>query len=191
MDIHYSNSGGVGPQGPPGGIGNTGAQGVQGLQGTSSTAGKYGGFQYLGRQAVTNTTLEHLMPWDTVDFSNGVTISNTSRINFTTAGLYNIQWSGQFQNANSNVKDISVWLKVNGVNVPGSTGFSSIPMSHASIPGHSIVGWNYFLQLTAGQYIELAWSTESTDVSLESYAVATGPTRPATAALIFTAQQVA
>lgn len=190
MDIHYSNSGGVGPQGAPGGIGNTGAQGVQGLTGASGIAGKYGGFQYLGRQAVTDTTQAYLMPWDTVDFSNGVTISNTSRINFTTAGLYNIQWSGQFQNANSNVKDITVWLKVNGLNVVGSAGFASIPMSHGSIPGHSIVGWNYLLQFTAGQYMEIAWSAEHVDISLESYPAQTGPVRPTTAALIFTAQQI-
>jgi hypothetical protein len=38
MDIHYSNSGGVGPQGAPGGTGNTGATGPTGPTGASGTA---------------------------------------------------------------------------------------------------------------------------------------------------------
>ena len=38
MDIHYSNSGGVGPQGAPGGVGNTGATGPTGPTGATGAA---------------------------------------------------------------------------------------------------------------------------------------------------------
>jgi hypothetical protein len=38
MEIHYSNSGGVGPQGAPGGIGNTGATGPTGPTGATGAA---------------------------------------------------------------------------------------------------------------------------------------------------------
>jgi hypothetical protein len=41
-DIHYSNSGGVGPQGAPGGVGNTGATGPQGPTGATGTTGPIG-----------------------------------------------------------------------------------------------------------------------------------------------------
>ena len=37
-DIHYSNSGGVGPQGAPGGVGNTGATGPTGPTGATGAA---------------------------------------------------------------------------------------------------------------------------------------------------------
>jgi hypothetical protein len=39
MDIHYSNSGGVGPQGAPGGVGNTGATGPTGPTGATGATG--------------------------------------------------------------------------------------------------------------------------------------------------------
>jgi hypothetical protein len=153
---------------------------------------KYGAFQYVGRQAITNITTAYAMPWDTTDFSGDVYFGDTSRIYFPTAGLYNLQWSGQFQNTGNSLENIYVWLRINGQDVVGSTGYISInARKSAEVPAHTLVGWNYFLRLTAGQYVELMWSSTSTTVSLESYVAGTNPTRPTTAAIIFTAQQVA
>jgi hypothetical protein len=172
--------------------GPAGATGATGASGT--LAGKYGAFQYLGRQAIASTTTAYAMPWDTTDFSGDIYFSNTSRINFPTAGLYNIQWSGQFQNSSNSLEDIYVWLRVNGTDIAGSTGYISIParkQAGAGNEAHMISGWNYFLQFTAGQYLEIMWSASNTTVSLESYGTQTNPIRPSTAALILTAQQVA
>lgn len=153
---------------------------------------KYGAFQYLGSQAITSTTSAFAMPWDTTDFSSDVYFSNTSRIYFPTAGLYNLQWSGQFQNTSNSLEDIYVWLRINGTNVPGSTGRISInARKSVNDPAHTIIGWNYFLRFEAGQYLEIMWSSTNTTVSLESYVAGSNPTRPATAAIILTAQQVA
>jgi len=153
---------------------------------------KYGAFQYTGSQAITSTTSAFAMPWNTTDFSSDVYVANTSRIYFPTAGLYNLQWSGQFQNTANTQEDINVWLRINGTDVAGSNGLISInARKSANDYGHEIIGWNYFLRLTAGQYVEFIWSATSTSVSLESYSAGTNPTRPTTAALILTAQQVA
>jgi hypothetical protein len=170
----------------PGPTGPTGATGP-----TGTLAGKYGAFEYTGRQAITDATQAYTFPWDTTDFSNGITTSNTTRINFTTTGIYNIQWSGQFQNTNGTDKDVSVWLAINNSPITGSTGIATIPGSHGSINGHAIVGWNYFISVTAGQYLEIKWSGETTAVSLESYSAGTSPTRPTTAALVLTVNQIA
>jgi len=160
---------------------------------STGSTGNYGAFQYTGSQTVTDVTVEYLFPWNTTDYSSGVYISNTntSRIYFQNSGVYNIQWSGQFQNTNNVAKDIYVWLAINGTHVVGSTGIATIPGRHGSFDGHNIVGWNYFLTFTAGQYLEFNWGTESNTVSLQSYVAETSPARPATAALILTAQQVA
>ena len=153
---------------------------------------KYGAFQYTGSQAITSTTTAFAMPWNTTDFSSDVYIANTSRIYFPTAGTYNVQWSGQFQNTANANEDIYVWLRINGTDVVGSSGLISInARKSAGEYAHEIIGWNYFLRLTAGQYVEFMWSSTSTSVSLESYVAGTNPTRPTTAALILTAQQVA
>jgi hypothetical protein len=146
----------------------------------------YGAFQSVVDQTLAAANTAYAMTLDTTDYSNGVTISNSSRINVKNAGVYNFQWSGQFQNTDTQEHDASVWLRKNGTNIVGSTGFIGIPSSHGGIDGHIVVGWNYFLELAANDYIELYWSAPSTQVSLQFYAAGTSPTRPTTASLIAT-----
>jgi hypothetical protein len=146
----------------------------------------YGAFQSLVDQPIATANTAYAMTLDTTDYSNGVTISNSSRMNVKNAGTYNFQWSGQFVNTDSQIHDVSVWLRKNGANVAGSTGFISVPNSHGGVDGHAIVGWNYFLELAANDYIELYWSATNTAISLQHLPTQTSPTRPSTASLITT-----
>ena len=146
----------------------------------------YGAFQSVVDQTLAAANTAYAMTLDTTDVSNGVTLSNSSRINVKNAGVYNFQWSGQFQNTDTQEHDTSVWLRKNGTNIVGSTGLIGVPSSHGGIDGHTVVGWNYFLDLAANDYIELYWSAPSTQVSLQFYAAGTTPTRPTTASLIAT-----
>jgi len=146
----------------------------------------YGAFQSVVDQTIASANTAYAMTLDTTDYSNGVVLSNSSRINVKNAGTYNFQWSGQFQNTDTQEHDVSVWLRKNGTNIAGSTGFVGIPSSHGGVDGHIVVGWNYFLELAANDYIELYWSSPSTQVSLQFYAAGTSPTRPTTASVIAT-----
>jgi hypothetical protein len=144
----------------------------------------YGAFSSDQDQTTTANTAT-LMTLNTTDFANGVSIA-TSKITVATAGIYNLQFSTQFTNANSNVQDVYIWLRQNGVNIPGSTGFVSIPGSHGGTDGHSIIGWNYFLSMTAGQYIEIYWSVPDPDVSIQHLAASGTPTKPSTQSVVAT-----
>ena len=146
----------------------------------------YGAFQSLVDQAIATANTAYAMTLDTTDYSNGVTLSNSSRMNVKNAGTYNFQWSGQFNNTDSQIYDVSVWLRKNGSDVAGSTGFISVPNSHGGVDGRAIVGWNYFLELAANDYIELWWSATNTSISLQHLPTQTSPTRPSTASLITT-----
>jgi hypothetical protein len=164
-----------GPQGPPG----------------DGTLGYYGAFSDYTSQTITSITAAYAMTLNTTDESNGVNRGTpTSKIVFTNAATYNVQWSGQFQNTNNSDHDVRVWLKKNGTDVVGSTGFASIPSSHGQVNGHTIIGWNYILTLAAGDYLQFYWSADSTAVSIQTYSVGSNPTTPSTASLIVTAQQV-
>jgi hypothetical protein len=144
----------------------------------------YGAFSSDQDQtAVANTAT--LMTLNTTDFANDISIA-TSKITVATAGIYNLQFSTQFANTNSNVQDVYIWLRQNGVNIPGSTGFVSIPGSHGGTDGHSIVGWNYFLSMTAGQYIEIYWSVPDAAVSIQHLAASGTPTKPSTQSVVAT-----
>ena len=146
----------------------------------------YGAFQSVVDQTLASANTAYAMTLDTTDVSNGITLSNSSRMNVKNAGVYNFQWSGQFQNTDTQEHDATVWLRKNGTNIAGSSGFIGIPSSHGGIDGHAVIGWNYFLELAANDYIELYWSAPSTQISLQFYAAGTSPTRPTTASLIAT-----
>jgi len=121
--------------------------------------------------------------------STTLTLTANSKITAVYPGIYNLQWSGQFQNTDNAQHDISVWLRQNGTDIAGSTGFVSVPArksAGAGNEGHIIVSWNYFVQLAANDYIELWWSTNSTQVTLQAYPAGTSPTRPTTASVIAT-----
>ena len=151
----------------------------------------YGAFQDDTDQTITSTTTAYAMKLGTTDYTNGVYVSNTSRMNVRNAGVYNLQWSGQFENSDNQIHDASVWLSKNGTNIAGSTGFISVPNKHGGVNGTIIASWNYFVECAANDYIEIMWSATNTAISLQYYAAGTSPTRPATASVIATMQYVA
>jgi len=126
------------------------------------------------------------MTFNTVDYSNSCSLVSSSRLTVTYAGIYNLQFSTQFQNTNTQLHDVSVWLRKNGTDIVGSTGLISIPNSHGGTPGHIIAGWNFYVSLAANDYIQLYWSTDSAAVTIEAYAAGVTPTRPSTASNVAT-----
>ena len=145
----------------------------------------YGAFQSsVDQTAVVNTATA--MTFNVTDYSNDVSVVSSSKITVTTAGIYNLQWSGQFENADTQLHDASVWIRLNGADVVGSNSLVSVPNKHGGVNGHTIAAWNYFVELQANQYVELWWSTDDTQVSLQTYAAGTTPTRPTTASVIAT-----
>jgi hypothetical protein len=144
----------------------------------------YGAFQSTVDQTAAVINTAYAMTLNTIDYANGVSVASNSRITVADAGIWNLQWSGQFENTDSQDHDVRVWLKINGTVVTGSTGFFAVPSKHGSVDGHTLVGWNYFLSLNANDYVELWWETDSTQVSIQAYAAAGN--YPSTASLIAT-----
>jgi hypothetical protein len=150
----------------------------------------FGSFQDFTSQTIASTTTAYVMTLNTTDYSYGVNIVDGSKITFDNYGTFNIQWSGQFQNTASSEHDATVWIRKNGVDVIGSSGFISIPAKHGSTNGHTIAAWNYILNFEPGDYLQFVWQSENTAVSLHTYAAGSTPTSPSTASLIVTANLV-
>jgi len=156
---------------------------------TGNAGGKYLAFPYgafssnQDQTATANTAT--LMTLNTTDFANEVSISN-SEIIVANAGIYNLQFSTQFQNTDTAFQDVYIWLKQNGTDITGSTGFVSIPNRHAGTDGHSIVGWNYFLSMNANDYVEIYWSVPNIAVNIQHLAASGTPTKPSTQSVVAT-----
>jgi len=126
------------------------------------------------------------MTFDTTDYSNSCSLVSSSQLKVTYAGIYNLQFSTQFQNTDTQLNDVSIWLRKNGTDIAGSTGLISVPNKHGAVDGHSINGWNFYLSLAANDYIQIYWSTTNAAVTIQAYAAGVSPTRPTTASNVAT-----
>jgi len=145
----------------------------------------HGAFSSSVDQTTTANTAT-LMTLNTTDFANQISIAS-SKITVAIAGTYNFQFSVQLENSNNAPQDVFIWLKQNGVDIVGSTGKVGLPArKNPGDPFHSIIGWNYFVNLSAEQYIELYWSTTSADVSIQYYPASGTPTKPSTQSVVAT-----
>lgn len=146
----------------------------------------YGAFSSDQDQPTTVNT-ETLMTLNTTDFSNGVGLDIGSKIKVTTAGIYNLQFSTQFQNFDNAPQDIFIWLKQNGTDITGSTGKVGLPArKSAGDPYHDIKGWNYFLSMNADDYVQIYWSTTNALVTIDHYPASATPTKPSTQSVVAT-----
>jgi hypothetical protein len=129
--------------------------------------------------------------FDTEDVAGGVTLVSGSRLTVPISGDYNFQWSGQFQNVENTIESVTVWLRINGTDVAGSAGVISLAArKSASIFARTIIGWNYFLTLTAGQYVEIVWLPSVVTITVPSFPASITPAHPSTASVIVTVNQV-
>jgi len=150
----------------------------------------YGAFQDSTDQTAASTTAAYAITLNTTDYSVGVSIVSNSQITVRSAGVYNIQFSIQLANTNTQIHDVDIWFRKNGTDVAGSNSKFSVPNSHGGTDGHLIAALNFYIQLAAGDYVQLMWSTTSTDVSIEHLAAQTSPTRPTTPSVIVTVNKV-
>ncbi len=147
----------------------------------------YGAFQDSTDQVAANTTTAYAVTFDTTDFNNGVTLSNSSRLNVSQSGIYNVQFSIQFTNTTNSSQDVDVWFRKNGTNIDKSNSrFGFAPRKGAGDPFHTIAAINYFVSLNASDYVEIMWRPTDVGVKIEQYPADTSPTRPAVPSAIVT-----
>jgi hypothetical protein len=146
----------------------------------------YGAFSDFTDQTTTVNTAT-LMGLSVTDFSNNITLVAGSKITVANPGIYNLQFSAQLQNLDNAPQDVFIWLKQNGVDIVGSTGLVGMPArKSAGVPFHDIKGWNYYLSMNAGDYVQIYWSTTNVDVTIQTYAASGTPTKPSTASVVAT-----
>jgi len=147
----------------------------------------YGAFQDGTDQTAANTTTAYAITFDTTDFNNGVTLSNSSRLNVAQAGIYNIQFSVQLTNTTNAPQDVDIWFRKNGTNIDKSNSrFGFAARKSPSDPFHIVAAMNLFVSLDTNDYVELMWRPTDVGVAIEHYAASSTPTRPVIPSVIAT-----
>ena len=173
----------------------TGA-GVLNNSATPTPTGYYGAWQDITTQTAAADNVGYAMQFGTIDYENEVRIvtdgTNLTRITFDNTGIYNLNFSVQIQNTDNAEHDVTIWIRKNGVDVPGSAGYVTVPKRRstgAGLEGHTISGWNYLLSIVGGDYYQIMWSTTNhTNISLQFYAAGNPPPSTASTLAIVTQQ---
>jgi len=161
---------------------------------SNSTSGYYGSFYDTTNQGPSAINTPYVIGINNSFENNGVTIQNGSsgkptQITFANQGTYNLQYSIQFVNSDSNSDIVNVWLRKNGTDLANSNSQYSVPGTAHGGASALIGAVNYVLTLNAGDYLQLVCAVSSTTISIQTLAANTNPGGPQTPGVILTAQE--
>lgn len=134
---------------------------------------------YASIQRTTNKTFTAntatLVTLDQNDYINECVNTGTDGIAVSVSGIYNYQFSVQWANTDTQIRQSWIWLRVNGVDVPGTASRFDVPSKHGTSDGYLIAACNFYVQLTAGQHVDLYAAVDSTALYMEAYPAQTTP----------------
>ena len=145
-----------------------------------------GAFQNTADQTFGSANTPTVIAFDTTDSAYGFSLAS-NKVTIVNAGTYNIQFSLQFANMDTQIHEVTVWLRKNGTDIAGTASKYAVVSSHGGTDGYLIAVANFFVDVSANDYIELVCATTSTQVYIEAYASSTSPyTRPSIPASVVT-----
>jgi hypothetical protein len=153
---------------------------------TTATTYNYGSFIDTTTQTVLGANIATPIYFNTTIASsnvNRVGSGSTTWIQMQNAGTFNIQFSAQLNlSSGTQPKVASIWLRKNGVDVPDSTGYITV----VGKDNQTIAAWNYVDTYNKNDYFELYFSSSDANMTVQTVAAGTGPTRPESPSMILT-----
>jgi hypothetical protein len=138
-----------------------------------------------GNNAAVNVGQNTLLPYGSyyssldqtaavINTGYGVTLNNTvtsyatyvgtptSRVYVDVAGAYNFEFSLQLDKAAGSTGYIWIWARVNGTDIADSATRLAIQGTSAE----TVAAWNFLLDLNSGDYFELMWAVDDTNIQI-------------------------
>jgi len=152
----------------------------------------YGDFSSTVDQYANTTSTPWPMTVNTINIANGFYTANTSatgtgntRFVAQNSGLYNVQFSAQLVSTNSSIKNIWIWPRKNGLDIPNSATRISVSGSNEYL----VPAWNWPISLNAEEYFEIFWAVDNSAVRMD--APSAQAFCPAIPSLIVTVSEIA
>lgn len=122
---------------------------------TPHIAAQYNGVQYAGGN---NTPT--VVKWDTLDSGRSFTLDPANYATPDYDGVYKIDYSLQFANTYNTAEAVVVWLRIDGVDLPGSSSKFTLPArKSAGVYSYIVAYSSITFPIFSGQTIELMWGT--------------------------------
>ena len=106
--------------------------------------------------------------------SNGISVVGGTALTVVNAGTYTKMFTLIVNKTSGGTSSMSVWLRLNGVDVPGSRQDLELINTLSQI----FTSGNFTLNIPAGGNIQMCWSSADTTVALNALPVGVAPTRP-------------
>jgi len=161
---------------------------------TSATA--YGAYQNDVDQNLATADTPTVVAFSTLDYQSSMSLAS-NQITISRTGIYNVQFSLQLANTDTQTHNAVIWLRKNGTDIPGTASKFDVPSKHGTSDGYLIAAVNFYVDVTAGQYLELIIASNQVEngvtdgVYIEAYVAQTTPyIRPTIPSSVITVSQV-
>jgi hypothetical protein len=143
---------------------------------------RYGQFYNTATQTQATANVAAPVAFNTTDISVGVRLRSpsTSEIEVDTEGIYNFQASMQFDSAGGSNREVWVWFRKNGTDIPNSAMYLNIQNNQSEI----LQAFNLLVEMKALDYLEVMWEVGNINAEMAAFA-ATG-VHPAVPSIILT-----
>lgn len=123
-----------------------------------------GSWQSLSDQFATVANQEYIASFNSTDFERDMVLTAGTKVYVSNAGLYNVQFAVQLYNSmgGGSNSHANLWLKKNGTNI-AETGCRQSVISSSP---YAVCSRDFFITFSVGDYLELAWSTNHTNIHL-------------------------
>lgn len=129
----------------------------------------YGVFSSLVTQTPPSINVPHNVHFENTDISSGIRIVDTNKITTDNAGLYSFDFRLQLTSTNSSQKDMYIWARKNGVDIPRSN-------SKVTLVGNGVElvpSWSFSVSMQIGDYFELMYAVTDLAISINAPAATT------------------
>jgi hypothetical protein len=114
--------------------------------------------------------------YNLADVTNGIAlvIGSPSQIRVSKTGLYQVQFSIQFDKSGGGTSQVDAWLRKNGTDIPDS----ATQVVVAGTNGETVMTVPYMLNLNANDFIEVVFASTDATVAVTSFPAWTTPGNP-------------
>lgn len=129
----------------------------------------YGSFSSSISQEPVAIQTPYAVTYNNIEFASGIHLSNSSKIYTEKSGLYNFDFRLQVVSSNASSKNIYIWARKNGVDIPRST----TKLSFSGNGTELAPSWSFTSRMLDGDYFELMYAVDSIAVSIHAPAATT------------------
>ena len=138
----------------------------------------YGAWRSTQDQAVSLVNTATPVTFNVSDYEADVALSGGDTITFATGGVWEFAGNFQLSNDTGTIFAVTFWPRINGVDAPNTARVLDVPKQHAGGHGHAVLAASYFFTVSAGDQLQIMWSSPDVGVILETKAADVGPAVP-------------